>query len=123
MGYKESENPLPKSGLANYLLVMASKKGRKVEYEAKRYDFLLWRYNKKYWSKGHIEGIDSVGKGGNVWTIAANTNCKSSEDPREGGCICRKKRNYKHPLGRMKYSAIVGIVNKKYSTNSECTYK
>ena len=109
LGLEEAQMPLPKTGLANAFLDYASKRGQKVEYRAKRYNFLLWRFEKRYWSKGHIAGILEVSNGGNIITIEANTRCGSQGNEREGDGICQKKRNYKHPLGRMKYKAIIEV--------------
>ncbi len=97
-----SQIPLPRTGLANAMYSYAKQQGKKVKYEPKLHDLLVWRKAKT--SFGHIERIIKVNAKGNVITLAFNV---MGTNGKEG--VFTKKRNIYHPLQRLKVRGLIGF--------------
>lgn len=99
--------PILRTGLCSAGWNDAVRRGRIVPYEADVGDLIVWRYVRSTF--GHVERIDSVGTGGWVVTIAMNVVCPaSSRHPHSGGGVCVRRRNIRHPLGRMLLRGLIG---------------
>ena len=96
-------NPLLKTGLVLRFWNFARKNGKKVKFEVKENELLIW--NRKNTVQGHIGLVRKVGRKGWVETIEFNT---SSHNPREGDGVHRKWRSVYHPLGFLYLKGIVG---------------
>ncbi len=103
--------PIPKSGMANAAFNYAKKNGIKTTYKAKINDLITWRKSNS--GSGHIARIDSVGRVGWVWTIEGNTSNGKTGSQREGNGVFYRKRNIKHPLGRMYIRGLVGFYQER----------
>ena len=91
--------PIPKSGSSQAPYTYALANGKKVKYEARKHDLIIWK-SAKNWT-GHIERVKEVLNNGWVETYAGNTSNGLSGDQREGNGIFLRKRNIKHPLSRI----------------------
>lgn len=101
------KNPMVKSGSSQAMFNYAKKLNKKVPYEVKKHDLIVWK-SAKSWS-GHIERVKEVLGGGYVMTYAGNTNNGLSGSQREGNGIFIRKRNINHPLSRiLKIRGLVG---------------
>lgn len=105
LGISRNNIPIPKVALANKVVDYARKHGKRVPFEAKIYDLLVWRSGRTAF--GHIEAI--VGLEGKSWvrTIGFNTSYNGRTKTTEG--VFYKRRNLFHPLWRMKIRALIGF--------------
>jgi len=108
--------PIYKTGIANKHYTYAKFKGVKIPYKAKDNDLIIWR-KKNSW-QGHIERIIKVGKKGWVDTIGFNTG-----SGREGNSVLKRKRNIKHPIGRMLIRGLIGFSSDKNNYKGGCNLK
>lgn len=101
------EIPIPKSAVAQSSFNYAKSKGLKTNYSPQVNDLIVWKYSNSW--AGHTERIYKVLDKGNVLTVGANTSNGLSGSQREGNGIYKRKRNVKHPIGRMKLRGLVGF--------------
>ena len=101
------EIPIPKNAVAQSSFNYAKSNGIKTLYTPKIDDLIVWKFSNS-WS-GHTERIYKVLDKGNVLTVGANTSNGLSGSQREGNGIYKRKRNVKHPIGRMKIRGLVGF--------------
>lgn len=98
--------PIKRTALAYGIFLDAKARGVLSKLGPQRGDILTWHFTNK--PQGHTGFVDSVGRGGNITTIEANTSAGAG-DQRDGGGVYRRHRNYKHPLGRMPLAGFVGL--------------
>jgi hypothetical protein len=103
--FSEKAIPIKKTALAQAIFNDARSRGRKAAYIPQVSDLIVWRRGRT--SFGHIERIRRVLDKGNVETIAFNSSSVISGKKREGVFI--KKRNVRHPLGRLFVKGLVGF--------------
>lgn len=99
--------PIPKSGVAQSSFNYAKKNGIKTNYTPKVNDLMVWKYSNSW--AGHTERIFEVLDKGTVLTVGANTSNGLNGSQREGNGIFKRKRNVKHPIGRLKLRGLVGF--------------
>lgn len=98
--------PIKRTGLANGIYDDAKRRGKKVKYNAKIDDLLVWR--KKGTNNGHIERIIELKQKGWVTTIGFNTSAGVGSQSNGDG-VYQRRRNLKMPLGRMIVRGLVGF--------------
>jgi len=98
--------PIPKTAVANNIFNYGKKNGTKTIYEAKRHDLIVWRKRNSW--QGHVERIIRVEKAGWVYTIGFNTS-SGKGNQRDGEGVYIRKRNIKHPLGRLQIRGLYGF--------------
>lgn len=101
-----TEIPIKRTGIANEVFEDAKKRGRRVKYNAKKHDLIVWRRNGTPF--GHIERIVESNKAGWVLTITFNTSQYFIGKGRVEGVFI-KRRNIYHALGKMRVRGIVGF--------------
>lgn len=102
-----SEIPIAKNPLAYGIFIDAKKRGIETQYKAFIGDLIDWKFSNS--TSGHIERVDSIAYGGNVWTIGFNTTARKKGDQRDGGGVHRVKRNIYSPIGRMQIKGLIGF--------------
>jgi len=104
--------PIPKTGLVANILKYAKKNGMKTNRNAEKHTLLVWlRTNKR---QGHIERIYRVREAGWVDAIGFNTTSPDKSEKREG--VYMKSRNILHPLGRLRFAALIIFRTDKYAS-------
>lgn len=119
LGLDVKSIPIPKSGSSQVAYTYAQQKSKyKPNQDPEVNDIFIWR-KKDSW-QGHQGIIVGIGDKGWLYTVEFNTSGNGTTDEREGGGVFIKKRNYKHPLGKLMTRGFVGF---KYSKESICDKK
>lgn len=109
--YDANTLPIPKTGLVAKILKYAKAKGTKTKLSAREHSLLIWLNTNK--RRGHIERIYRVRQAGWVDAIGFNTTSPDKSDKKEGVCI--KSRNILHPLGRLRFAALIIFTQERYA--------
>lgn len=116
LGLDKSYIPIPRSGSSQVAYTYAEQKAKIASKQDPTVnDIFIWR-KKNSW-QGHQGIIIEVGEKGWVYTVEFNTSGNGTTDEREGGGVFIKKRNYRHPLGRLMTRGFVGF---KYTDKPVC---
>lgn len=102
--------PIKKTGLANGMYADAAKHGKRVAYQPRVDDLLVWRKGKTI--NGHIERIVKVLGNGWVVTVGFNTSSGKAGSQDNGQGVYYRKRNVNFPLSRILFvRGLIGFNN------------
>lgn len=106
-----SEIPIPThTGLARHGWNDARKRGKATPVTPVASDFIYWGFPKN--SNGHVGQVVKVYAGGWLSVNEFNTSGNKNSNQRDGDGVHRKRRNWLHPLGRMRVLGFVGFSSK-----------